>query len=108
MDGKKMKLKIERGKRGSFWSTKFSSDLSMIRPFDKKLGLITLSAFILCVIVCYFMSVSGDFTIYDMVPVLTLPLFLDGILIYVYEKRVRSTILLIVVVVALVVLHYMD
>lgn len=102
-----MKLNIERGKRGSFWSTKFSSDLSMIRTFDKKLGLITLFAFILCVIACYFMSASGNFTIYDMVPVLTLPLFLDGILIYVYEKRVRSTILLIVVVAALVVLHYM-
>ncbi len=108
MDGKEMRLKIERGKRGSFWSTKFSSDLSMIRSFDRKLILITLSFFILCAIACYFMHISGNYTTYDMVPVLTLPLFIDGIFIYVYEKRVRSTILLIVVVVTLVALHYMN
>ena len=82
-----MKPKIERGKRGSFWSTKLSPDISLVRKFDRNIILITILALIPCGIAAYYMAGTGDYTVYDIVPVLTLPLFLDGIIIYIQERR---------------------
>lgn len=101
-----MKPKIERGKGRSFWSTKLSPDLSLVRKFDRTILLVTLLALIPCIIATYFMAASGNATLYDIVPVLTLPLFLDGILIYVHERRWKSSIAVLLFVILLAVLHF--
>ncbi len=103
-----MKPKIERGNRGSFWSTRLSSDLSLLRKSDKNIVLITILALIPCIALCYYMAGTGDYNAYDMVPVLTLPLFLDGIIIYISEKRWKSFALLVIVVAALATVHYLE
>ncbi|HKM13437.1 MAG TPA: hypothetical protein VJY42_00715 [Candidatus Methanomethylophilaceae archaeon] len=103
-----MKPKIERGSRGSFWSTKLSSDLSLLRKSDKNIVLITILALIPCIALCYYMAGTGNYNAYDMVPVLTLPLFFDGIIIYISEKRWKSFALLVIVVAALAAVHFLE
>lgn len=103
-----MKPKIERGKRGSFWSTRLSSDLSLLRRSDKNIVLITILALIPCISLCYYMAGTGNYNVYDMVPVLTLPLFLDGMIIYISERRWKSFALLVVVITVLATVHYLE
>ena len=103
-----MKPKIERGKRGSFWSTRLSSDLSLLRRSDKNIVLITILALIPCISLCYYMAGTGNYNVYDMVPVLTLPLFLDGMIIYISERRWKSFALLVVVMTVLATVHYLE
>jgi hypothetical protein len=106
LDGKEMKPKIERGKGRFFWSTKLSPDLSLVRKFDKTVLLVTLLAIIPCAVAAYFMAVYGDYTLYDIVPVMTLPLFLDGILIYIHERRWKSSLAVLLLVLLFAVLHF--
>lgn len=103
-----MKPKIERGNRGSFWSTRLSSDLSLLRKSDKNIVLITILALVPCIAMCYYMAGTGEYSAYDMVPVLTLPLFFDGIIIYISERRWKSFALLVIVVVALTIVHLLE
>lgn len=100
-----MKPIIERGTRRPFWSTKLSPELSLVRPFDKNILILTLIALIPCIIVAYMMSATGDYTLYDIFPVLTLPLFLDGIIIYIHERRWKSFIIVILFTTTLIILH---
>lgn len=103
-----MKPKIERGKRGSFWSTKLSPDISLVRKFDRNIILITILALIPCGIAAYYMAGTGDYTVYDIVPVLTLPLFLDGIIIYIQERRWKLSMVVAAVIAIFATLHYLD
>lgn len=103
-----MKPKIERGNRRSFWSTRLSSDLSLLRKSDKNIVLITILALVPCIAMCYYMAGTGNYNAYDMVPILTLPLFLDGIIIYISERRWKSFALLAIVVVALSIVHLLE
>ncbi|MGE4213130.1 MAG: hypothetical protein AB7E75_07285 [Candidatus Methanomethylophilaceae archaeon] len=103
-----MKPKIEKGKRGTFWSTKMSRDLSLLRKDDKYIVLLTVLALIPCAAAYYYLSKTGDYTTYDLIPLLTLPLFLDGIVIYVKERRWKSFIIMVSVVAALFVLHKLE
>ena len=103
-----MKPKIEKGKRGSFWSTKLSSDLSLLRKSDKNIVLITILALIPCIAACYYMAGTGNYTTYELVPILTLPLFFDGIIIYISERRWKSFAILVVVTVTLTIAHLLE
>jgi len=103
-----MKPKIERGKRGSFWSTRLPSDISLLRKSDKNIVLFTILALILCMVAFYYMSGTGNYTAYELVPILTLPLFLDGIIIYISERRWKSFALLVVAVAALTTVHLLE
>lgn len=101
-----MKPKVEKGKRGAFWSTKLSPDLSLLRKNDKYIVLLTVLALLPCLAAYY--HLSGEYTMYKLVPLLTLPLFLDGIVIYIKERRWKSFVLLVAVVAALAALHFMN
>jgi hypothetical protein len=103
-----MKPKIEKGKRGTFWSTKMSPDLSILRKEDKYIVLLTVLALMPCMLAYYYLSGTGEYTAYDLIPLLTLPLFLDGIVIYVKERRWKSFAMMVAVVAALFVLHRLE
>lgn len=100
-----MKPKIEKGKRGTFWSTRISPDLSLLRKRDRYTILLTLLAFLACMVAYYYFSTNGDHVMYDLVPLLTLPLFLDGIAIYIKERRWKSFVVLVAMIGVLVALH---
>ncbi len=102
-----MKHKLEKGSKGSFWSTRLSSELSLVRKVDKNIVLLTLFSFIPCIAAYYLLSQTGNYMMYDLLPLLTLPLFLAGLLVYIGQKRWRQFLGVMVITAALTVLWYL-
>lgn len=100
-----MKPIIEKGIGRVFWSTKLSPELSLVRKFDKTILAITLLAMIPCAIAAYLLTASGGATLYNIVPIMTLPLFLDGIVIFIRERRWKSFLVVLLSIGALGMLH---
>ncbi|MGI5964343.1 MAG: hypothetical protein ACOX8L_00565 [Candidatus Methanomethylophilaceae archaeon] len=103
-----MKHKLEKGNKGAFWSTRMSSELSLVRKSDRNIVLLTVISLIPCIIAYYFLSETGKYGTYDLIPILTMPLFFAGVLVYVGQKRWKQFLVILVITAVLAVLWYLE
>ena len=91
-----MNIHIEKGKNEDFWADELPDGISLLRPFDKYTIMAALLGFAISFAYGIYQITFSHSLIYDVVPWLTLPFFICGLMYYV---RVKYWVLLIFIAV---------
>ena len=94
-----MSVRIEKGKNGDFWANKLPEGISLIRPFDKYTIIAAVAGSILALVYGIYLTTFSHAVIYDVVPWMTIPFFVCGLIYYV---RVKYWILLVFIAIGVV------
>jgi hypothetical protein len=80
-----MNLRIEKGRDKDFWADKLPEGISLVRGSDKLIMAAALISFVLSLAYILYMGAEGE-SVHDLVPWLSIPFFVCGIIFYIRTK----------------------
>lgn len=81
-----MNLRIEKGRNGDFWADQLPEGMSIVRTFDKYTMIAAALTFVVVLFYVIYTEIRTDSLIYDVMPLLTLPFFVCGLIFYIRSK----------------------
>ena len=81
-----MNLRIEKGRNRDFWADQLPEGISLVRGFDKWIMIAAAVSFLISLAYVIYEAITAGTPLYDVMPWLSLPFFVCGIIFYIRSK----------------------
>jgi len=86
MDGKIMSLHIEKGRNSDFWADQLPEGIALVRGFDKLIMIVFVVSLLVSSAFVIYEETIGKYLLHELMPLLAIPFFVCGVILYIKLK----------------------